>query len=61
MQKRRAHFHFAPKAKLHIDTQLAIQLIAQREAETKPLADDETHGAYRRRRVRSGVVADLHV
>jgi len=61
MQKRRARVHTAPKVKVHIDTHLAIQLIAQRELETKPLSDDDKHGAYCRRRVRSGIVADLNV
>lgn len=58
MQDRRARFHFPPKAKLHIDTHVAIPLTAQREAETKPLPDDEKHGAYRRRRLRRGIVTE---
>lgn len=61
MRKRRARFQAAPQAKVHIDTHLAIQLIAQRALETAPSGDNETHGAYRRRPVRSGIVADLQV
>ena len=61
MRKRRARFQAAPQTRVHIDTHLAIQLIAQHALETAPTGDDEMHGAYRRRRVRSGIVADLQV
>lgn len=61
MRKHRARFRGAPQTRVHIDTHLAIQLIAQRALETKPSGDDEKHCAYRRRRVRSGIVADLQV
>jgi hypothetical protein len=44
-----------------INMHLAVQLIGQRDAPRKPAAKAQATGAYRRRRLRPGILLDIRV
>ena len=53
--------NYAPRSWRRIDTHLAVQLIGQRELQRKPGAKTSAVVAYRRRRMRPGLLIDVRV